>query len=541
MAREERRAHPSSFAHQTDFNEEMYQALRQAPWWMISIAFHVLVVVLSSMFTSPAQAVAAAPPMAAAMQGPAEPPAEEDPPPTPEETEQVHESDVVAKEPTIKDAELSDHNETDNDLPTEESLGEGGLSDAPFEGPANNGLIGIGGGAGGAFKGRGGHRNLRAGGGGKRVLDAVDDALLWLKAHQSPDGGWECESFRKWCDLKPASGAGPEGAGKATYDVGVTGLALLAFLGAGYTQRSDDANGFGKVVAAGLRYLKNVQDAEGCFGNRSSGHYVYNHAIAALAMVEAYGMTGSSVYKNPTQKALDFIVVARNPYFAWRYGVKPGDNDTSVTGWMMMALKSAKLINAADVKAGKSASLVLDEDCFEGIKAWIDKMTDPDFGRVGYQARGSGPARPTELVDRFPAEKSESMTGVGMLARIFLGENPKTSEPIKKGAELCAKLAPTWNANDGSIDMYYWYYATLAMFQVGGEPWAKWNKAMQSAIVDTQRKDTDYCMYKGSWDNLDPWGPDGGRVYSTACMALCLEVYYRYDKVFGTKDEGEHK
>jgi hypothetical protein len=540
MAREERKAHAPLFQESRDFNEQLYMALRQSPWWMISIAVHVLLFVLSNVLQGSGEVTAAPPPQLTASMGQAEPPAEEDPPPTPEETEQVHESDVVAKEPTIKDAELSDHNETDNDLPTEESLGEGGLSDAPFEGPANNGLIGIGGGAGGAFKGRGGHRNLRAGGGGKKTDDALDDALRWLKAHQSPDGGWECEGFRKWCEGKPAAGAGPDGAGKPAYDVGVTGMALLAFLGAGYTQRSDEANGYGKVVAAGLRYLKNAQDAEGCFGNRSTGHYVYNHAIAALAMVEAFGMTGSTVYKNPTQKALDFIAIARNPYFAWRYGVKPGDNDTSVTGWMMMALKSARLINAAEVKAGKTAPLVLDEDAFEGIKAWIDKMTDTDFGRVGYQARGSGPARTNDLVDRFPAEKSESMTGVGMLARIFLGENPKTSEPIKKGADLCAKLVPTWNPNDGSIDMYYWYYATLAMFQVGGEPWNKWNKAMTTAIVETQHKDTDYCMLKGSWDPLDPWGPDGGRVYSTACLALCLEVYYRYPKVFGTADEGGH-
>ena len=63
-------------------------------------------------------------------------------------------------EPVIKDAEISDHVETDNDLPFEESLGEDGISDAPFKGPANNGLIGLGGGAGGAFGGRGGHRDL---------------------------------------------------------------------------------------------------------------------------------------------------------------------------------------------------------------------------------------------------------------------------------------------------------------------------------------------------------------------------------------------
>ena len=37
----------------------------------------------------------------------------------------------------------------------------------------------------------------------------------------------------------------------------------------------------------------------------------------------------------------------------------------------------------------------------------------------------------------------------------------------------------------------------------------------------------------GSWDPVGPWGPDGGRVYSTATMVMCLEVYYRYPRVVG--------
>ena len=82
-----------------------------------------------------------------------------------------------------------------------------------------------------------------------------------------------------------------KGAGDERIEAGVTGLALCAFLGAGYTNRGKHP--FAKVVSKGLRYLKNVQDAEGCFGPRSA-HYMYNHACAALAMVEAYGMTEAS-------------------------------------------------------------------------------------------------------------------------------------------------------------------------------------------------------------------------------------------------------
>jgi hypothetical protein len=363
--------------------------------------------------------------------------------------------------------------------------------------------------------------------------DAVLHALRWLAAHQSEDGRWEAEGFGRWCHGKANPWPAPDGSGKPVHDVGVTGLALCAFLGAGYTNRGDHE--FARVVRKGLAYLKNVQDPEGCFGPRSTQHYVYNHAAAALAMVEAYGMTESNIYKGAAQKALDFIALARNPYFVWRYGVKPGDNDSSVTGWMMMALKSARLVNEDATRRGKQEPLRIEEAAFDGIRAWFDKMTDPESGRVGYVSRGSGPARPMEVVDRFPAAKSESMTAVGMLARIFMGDNPRKDPIIKKGADLTGKLVPTWNTSDGSIDMSYWYYATLAIYQVGGDDWNRWEKGMNDSVVANQRMDGNYCGFKGSWDPVDPWGPDGGRVYSTAMMALCCEVTRRYERVASTK------
>jgi len=79
--------------------------------------------------------------------------------------------------------------------------------------------------------------------------------------------------------------------------------------------------------------------------------------------------------------------------------------------------------------------------------------------------------------------------------------------------------------------MYYWYYGSYAMFQMGGNRyWEPWNKAMKAAVVDSQVRDG---HAKGSWDPIGPWGGVGGRVYATALMTLCLQVYYRYPRLLG--------
>jgi hypothetical protein len=536
MTRTTRRARDDAFADAGGFDQQLYDALRASPWWMISIGAHVLLFVVSTMLATEEVALAEATTVVKTTVPPTDDPLpQEEPKPIDDEPiDQVRPEELVPATPTtIEEIPIAEHDETDNNLEFDEALGVDGQGMSYLGGPATNDVVGIGPGAGNPFgRGRGGDENSRrrpGGHGGAEGEAAVLDALRWLAAHQSPDGGWEGAGFHLWCDGRRVSGPGPDGLGKAGHDPGLTGLALLAFLGAGYTNRGDHP--FAKTVASGLRYLKNVQDPEGCFGPRANQHYVYNHAIAALAMVEAYGMTGSAIYKGPAQKALDFIAIARNPYFAWRYGIKPGDNDTSVTGWMMMALKSAKLINAAEKRAGRPEPLSFDEESFDGIRTWIDKVTD-EQGRVGYLTRGSGPARTPDMVDRFPGELSESMTGVGVLARIFLGEDPKRSDAVQKGAARCLERLPRWDPSAGTIDMYYWYYATLAMFQVGGDAWKRWNAAIKTAVVDTQRRDGDYCGAKGSWDPLDPWGPDGGRVYATAVLAMCLEAHYRYDRLF---------
>jgi len=72
---------------------------------------------------------------------------------------------------------VADHNETDNDLPYEESQGgKDFIADAPFDGPSTNAAIGVGGGAGGRFGGRRRDRNLGDAGGGEQGAGGYFDA-----------------------------------------------------------------------------------------------------------------------------------------------------------------------------------------------------------------------------------------------------------------------------------------------------------------------------------------------------------------------------
>jgi len=86
--------------------------------------------------------------------------------------------------------------------------------------------------------------------------------------------------------------------------------------------------------------------------------------------------------------------------------------------------------------------------------------------------------------------------------------------------------------------MYYWYYGTLAMFQMGGKSWKQWNAKMKAALLPNQRKggpvDGSLQDVDGSWDPVS-WlcRHSGTRVYTTAVNALSLEVYYRYLPMYG--------
>ena len=100
-------------------------------------------------------------------------------------------------------------------------------------------------------------------------------------------------------------------------------------------------------------------------------------------------------------------------------------------------------------------------------------------------------------------------------------------------AEVDKVIIGTAIAFTGVIGVWSVACLVSAMFQAGGKPYETWRTSLATSVLAQQRKDGDFCQYRGSWDPIGPWGPDGGRVYSTALLALCLEVRYRYPRVSG--------
>ena len=120
------------------------------------------------------------------------------------------------------------------------------------------------------------------------------------------------------------------------------------------------------------------------------------------------------------------------------------------------------------------------------------------------------------------------MTAEALACRLFLQVDSDRAA-IDEAVRFVMQELPT----NGPMNLYYWYYATLALFQTGGDAWTTWNTSLQERLLAAQGTSGELA---GSWPTATIWGGYGGRVYTTAMGALCLEVYYRHLPVYGRRN-----
>ena len=327
-------------------------------------------------------------------------------------------------------------------------------------------------------------------GGSDDSEQAVERGLAWLAQHQHADGHWSIHEF-------PCKDHQCTGHGSFHSDTAATGLALLAFLGAGYTHQSGEHQA---IVDRAVKWHLQHQKPDGdLFADESEFVWFYSHGMAAIALCEAYGLTKDPALREPAQKALDFIVKGQHPEFGgWRYRPK-FESDTSVSGWQLMALKS-----------GEMAGLNVPKEAYAGVARFLDSVESKSSpGQFAYH-----PSKPASL----------AMTAEGLLMRQYLGA--KRNDPrLIAGAEYLRKHLPNLDERDS----YFWYYGTQVMFHMQGEFWDEWNARLRDTLVNSQLKDGGSS---GSWNPDRPtpekWGTAGGRHYVTCLNLLMLEVYYRH-------------
>ncbi|MHB8900038.1 MAG: hypothetical protein ACYC6Y_14920, partial [Thermoguttaceae bacterium] len=196
---------------------------------------------------------------------------------------------------------------------------------------------------------------------------AVEQGLYFLARCQLPDGRWAIDRLPSGVSDRPAEA----GVGEMNADTAATGLALLAFLGKGYTHVNDK---YRSQVGAGLRWLVSNQQENGSLFNDQSDQTVYAqfyaHGIATIALGEAYGMTWDEELLEPLQRAIAFTLRAQHPQRGgWRYRAQE-ETDTSVSGWHLMALKSAQM-----------ARLEIPTESLVRVSGWLDLSQGQDGSR----------------------------------------------------------------------------------------------------------------------------------------------------------------
>lgn len=385
-------------------------------------------------------------------------------------------------------------------------------------------------GPGGIYAGRGGAGRgemLRQFGGDGQSEQAVVDGLAWLAKHQSKGGAWDPGRFDDNCPR--GDNCGGDEKGEQMYAGATTALAILAYLGAGYSHvddhlRPQDQGGpvthqYTSTVKKALAWLCREQNEKTGEIDPEGDRNMYVHGIASLAVIEAYSMTKDQGLKPHAQRAIMHIVDSQQDSGGWNYTPdNMSRSDTSITSWMVMCLRSAR-----------AAGLAVPKRTWDRSRFFMSKVTDYATGNVGYCIQGQGRV----------TRGCNCMIAIGMATRAYLSM-PDDQQISEKFVAEILKSAPRYDEVPGACpnwgglqnrkggthwSLYYTYYATLALFHHGGKAWDEWNTKMRACTLPVQRKEG---HAKGSWDPVVWDGAWGGRVYTTAFNIMNLEVYYRY-------------
>lgn len=309
---------------------------------------------------------------------------------------------------------------------------------------------------------------------GEDTRRAVANGLSYLARTQNRDGSW-------------SGGSG------LSRNVGVTGLAVMAFMASGNQPGRGE---FGENIDRGLDFLLANVRRDG-YITAGGVSRMYEHGFAALALAQAYGMTRRQDIGDKVRQSIALIQRAQKRVDGgWRYDPTPvGDSDISVTVCQVMALRAARNVG---IKVPKT---VID-DAVRYVKRSC--LADGSFAYM-LRSRSSG---------------SYALLSAGLNCLYGAGEYdcPELQRALQRFGEQTARHIP----RRGPVSHYYFYahyYAAQAAFHAGGAYWAKYYPDVSRELVASQST-------TGSWQS------NFGNAYATAMACLVLQMPYNYLPIF---------
>lgn len=305
----------------------------------------------------------------------------------------------------------------------------------------------------GAGGGAAGVFGSRSGGGKKRAVSRFGGSRA-SESSVSASSGW----FHQQQRADGSFHAGPS----AVMD---TALATMTFLGAGYDHKTPSRHR--TVIAKAIEWLS-AQDLRQL--------KLVEHACALNALAEAFAMSNDPVLHDPVRRGWESLTqrVQSNEIQQWLDRREPFAGP-EVLAWIAFAAKAVETGGVAVAPAVRQRIIAL-----AGL---LPGHADRDAARA-----------------------------VGLLVDMYLAGGTPRLAPAE--VQRLAGQAATWYRR-GRVDLLHFY--SLALFQIGGQEWQRWNVGVRELLVQRQAAD-------GSWDTPHP----GGIITATALATLSLEIYYRY-------------
>jgi hypothetical protein len=342
----------------------------------------------------------------------------------------------------------------------------------------------------------------------KRVEEAVEKGLEWLKKNQAQDGHWEAQGQQ--------------------YPTTMTALAGMCFLMEGSTLKEGK---YSDQVQKAVNWFlaANRQQPTGLLGDvrnpTETQRYMYGHGFGVMFLASVYGEEEDKDQRDKLEKALkkgvEFIGKAQTS----KKHRKAEGKEVDVGGWGYVSANeggnfdegSVTITQVQALRAARNAGIPVPKETIDKAVAYLEACTTPRGGVIYSYAGSNGNA--------LNGQERAPITAAAVSCSFGAGQYK--GELAKKWVKFCKDNIPIAKGRLNH-DEYQSYYFSQFVYILGDDrygemfpkedkstwlTWSKYKESMYPYLIDSQDKNS------GAWSSGYI-----GQVFSTSVNLSILQL-----------------